>query len=162
MPDNPQRVLNKRSHVPTSPHPLSPYFCGVKNIQSDMDPGLYRYDLPQGRIAQHPLAERDLSKLLVMDHRGITSGVFRELSGHLPAGAMLLFNDTKVIRARMAFRKATGAAIEVFFLNPLEPSADHEIAFAQGSPAVWECVIGNARNGKRVNWSCCFRTTVMR
>ncbi len=108
----------------------------------------YRYDLPQGRIAQYPLPQRDLSKLLVMQNRQLSSAVFRELPDLLPRDALLLFNDTKVIRARMLFRKETGAGIEIFFLNPLQPSPDHEIAFSSGSPAVWECIIGNARKWK--------------
>ncbi len=120
----------------------------MKNLIPSIDPSAFRYDLPKERIAQYPLAERDLSKLLIMNHRGITSDTFRTLPSHLPDGAMLLFNNTKVIRARMVFRKVTGAAIEVFFLNPLEPSRDHEVVFGLGSPAVWECVIGNARKWK--------------
>lgn len=120
----------------------------MKNDFAFIDPAGFRYELPKDRIALYPLAERDLSKLLVMESDAIISSEFRNLSAHLPSGAMLLFNDTKVIRARMVFHKVTGAAIEVFFLNPLEPSTDHEIAFSQGSPAVWECVIGNARKWK--------------
>jgi S-adenosylmethionine:tRNA ribosyltransferase-isomerase len=108
----------------------------------------FRYDLPKERIAQYPLAQRDLSKLLVRHNGALSTAVFRDLPGLLPENALLLFNDTRVIRARVLFRKETGAEIELFFLNPLQPSGDHAIAFSSGSPAKWECIIGNARKWK--------------
>lgn len=114
----------------------------------DINPLEYRYDLPADRIAQYPNAERDTSKLLVMQGDEVTEKIFRELPASLPAGTMLLFNDTRVIRARMLFRKPTGALIEIFFLNPLEPSRDHAIAFGATSGVRWECVIGNAKKWK--------------
>jgi S-adenosylmethionine:tRNA ribosyltransferase-isomerase len=108
----------------------------------------YQYDLPRERIAQYPLAQRDMSKLLVLKNNTLSSMVFRDLPDQLPEDSLLLFNNTRVIRARVLFTKSTGASIEVFFLNPVSPSPEHEIAFSSGSPAVWECIIGNARKWK--------------
>lgn len=108
----------------------------------------YRYVLPKERIALYPLENRDLSKLLVMNRGDIKTAIFNQLSEYLPPNTLLLFNNTRVIRARMLFRKETGAGIELFFLNPVAPSADHEIAFGSKSPVVWECIIGNARKWK--------------
>lgn len=117
----------------------------------------YRYHLPKERIALYPLSGRDDSKLLVMQNGSITSAVFRDLPGLLPENALLLFNNTKVIRARVLFRKPTGAVVEIFFLNPLQPSHDHEIAFGSGSPAEWECIIGNAKKWKDGNLTLRFQ-----
>lgn len=116
----------------------------------------FRYDLPRERIALYPVAERDTSKLLVMKDGHISTAVFRDLPELLPENALLLFNNTRVVRARVLFTKPTGAHIELFFLNPLLPSHDHEIAFGSGSPVVWECIIGNARKWKDGNLTLCF------
>ena len=100
----------------------------------------YDYPLPDGRIAKFPLAERDHSKLLVYDHGSIGDDIFCNLPSHLPAGALMVFNNTKVIQARIHFRKDTGALIEVFLLEPAAP-ADYEQMFqatgccSEGGPA---------------------------
>ncbi|HRZ43504.1 MAG TPA: S-adenosylmethionine:tRNA ribosyltransferase-isomerase [Bacteroidales bacterium] len=124
--------------------------------QELINPNDYQYDLPKERIAQYPLEQRDLSKLLVMRNGEISEEVFRNLPEMLPGNALLLFNNTRVIRARVLFTKPTGAQIEIFFLNPLLPSHDHEIAFGSGSPVVWECIIGNAKKWKTGDLTLCF------
>ena len=96
--------------------------------------GDYCYDLPDGRIAKFPLAERSASKLLVWRAGAIGESRFRDIAGELPAGELLVFNNTKVIRARIIMHKPSGARIEVFCLEPHAP-ADYERAFAvTGSP----------------------------
>ena len=105
----------------------------------------YDYPLPEGRIAKYPLAERDASKLLVLKDNGISESQFRYVGDFLPENALLVFNETKVIRARLQFRKATGSRIEVFCL---EPENDYQVAFAATSPVRWKCLIGNAKRWK--------------
>lgn len=107
----------------------------------------YDYDLPDERIARHPLPERDASKLLL--YRGGTIGEarFSELPELLPEDTLLVFNDTRVVRARLLFFKETGARVEIFCLEPHEP-ADHERAFAQKRGCVWRCIVGNAKKWK--------------
>ncbi len=116
----------------------------------------YLYHLPKERIALYPVADRDTSKLLVMKDGHISTAVFRDLPELLPENALLLFNNTRVVRARVLFAKPTGAHIEIFFLNPLLPSHDHEIAFGSGSPVVWECIIGKAKKWKDGVLTLCF------
>lgn len=112
-----------------------------------MDSQLYTYDLPDERIAKYPLAERDASKLLVYRNGNIEESVFRNVGSFLPEGAMLVFNNTKVIRARLAMRKATGANIEVFCLEPISPS-DVQQAFAVTDATEWKCIVGNSKKWK--------------
>lgn len=107
----------------------------------------YNYDLPDVKIAKYPLDERDMSKLLVFDGDKIEEDRFRNISTHLPAGSLLLFNDTKVINARMIFEKETGARIEVFCLDPISPS-DYAQAFAQNGRCSWKCLVGNSKKWK--------------
>jgi len=107
----------------------------------------YNYDLPDEKIAKYPLSERDMSKLLVFDGDKIEEDRFRNISTHLPAGSLLLFNDTKVINARMIFEKETGARIEVFCLDPISPS-DYAQAFAQNGRCSWKCLVGNSKKWK--------------
>jgi len=105
----------------------------------------YNYDLPQGRIAEYPVEQRDQSQLLVMESESISFDHFYNIHEHIPSGGMMVFNNTKVIRARLVFRKETGARIEIFCLEAVEPSAEINIAFECGSPVVWKCLIGNAK-----------------
>ncbi|MCQ2200877.1 MAG: S-adenosylmethionine:tRNA ribosyltransferase-isomerase [Bacteroidales bacterium] len=112
-----------------------------------MDSQLYTYDLPDERIAKYPLAERDASKLLVYRNGSIEESVFRNVGSFLPDGAMLVFNNTKVIRARLAMHKATGANIEVFCLEPILPS-DVQQAFAVTDVTEWKCIVGNSKKWK--------------
>ena len=105
----------------------------------------YDYPLPDDRIAKYPLAERDASKLLVLKDNEIKESQFKHVGDHLPKDTLLVFNETKVIRARLQFRKATGSRIEVFCL---EPENDYQVAFSASSPVSWKCLIGNAKRWK--------------
>lgn len=107
----------------------------------------YAYELPDDKIAKYPLAERDQSKLLVWKDGQIQDAQFRNLADYLPANSLLVFNNTKVIRARLHFLKETGAKIEIFCLDPHEP-ADYQIAFQTTKSCVWKCMIGNQKKWK--------------
>ena len=104
----------------------------------------YNYELPDERIAKFPLAERDSSKLLVYKHGMVGESVFHNLPSLLPQGALMVFNNTKVIQARLHFRKETGALIEVFLLEPAEPS-DYELMFQTTGRCSWICLVGNLK-----------------
>jgi len=105
----------------------------------------YTYDLPNERIAQYPLAERDQSRLLVYKNHTIQHSRFFELTKYLPTGATLFFNNTKVIPARLLFQKATGASIEIFLLNPVQPSSLLQLAMSATAKNQWHCTIGNLK-----------------
>ena len=107
----------------------------------------YNYPLPDERIAKFPLAQRDHSKLLVFENGDISEDIFYNITGHLPKGALMVFNNTKVIQARMHFRKDTGALIEVFLLEPAEP-ADYELMFQTNGKCAWHCLVGNLKKWK--------------
>jgi S-adenosylmethionine:tRNA ribosyltransferase-isomerase len=107
----------------------------------------YNYALPDERIAKFPLTHRDQSKLLIYNKGNITEDVFCNLPGYLPKGALMVFNNTKVIQARMHFRKETGALIEVFLLEPCEPS-DYELMFQTNEHCSWYCLVGNLKKWK--------------
>ena len=105
----------------------------------------YDYPLPEDRIAKYPLAERDASKLLVYRNGKILASQFRQIGDYLPEKALLVFNETKVIRARLQFQKETGSHIEIFCL---EPDDDYQIAFSSPSPVRWKCLVGNSKRWK--------------
>ena len=107
----------------------------------------FNYPLPDERIAKYPLPQRDASKLLVYSNGVCRESIFRNLAEELPAGSMMVFNDTKVVPARMFFRRSTGAHIEIFCLEPVAPS-EYVSAFAATSTCCWKCVIGNAKRWK--------------
>lgn len=107
----------------------------------------YAYALPDDRIAKYPLAERDASKLLIYRGGQIRETLFRHLPDCLPDGALLVFNNTRVIRARLLFCKDTGAMIEIFCLEPAVPS-DYEQSFAQTAHCTWHCLVGNSKRWK--------------
>ena len=107
----------------------------------------YNYELPDERIAKFPKAERDTSKLLVYRHGEVREDVFRNLPDYLPQGALMVMNNTRVIQARLHFRKATGALIEVFLLEPAQP-ADYEQMFQQTERCSWLCLVGNLKKWK--------------
>lgn len=107
----------------------------------------YNYDLPNERIAKFPLEERSESKLLVYHNGSITKSRFSCVADHLPEGAMLVFNNTRVVRARIVMHKPSGARIEVFCLEPHRP-ADYERAFAMRGESEWSCVVGNLKKWK--------------
>ena len=105
----------------------------------------YDYPLPDDRIAKYPLAERDASKLLVLKDNVISESQFKHVGEYLPQDALLVFNETKVIRARLQFHKTTGSRIEVFCL---EPEQDYQMAFSACSPVRRKCLVGNAKRWK--------------
>ncbi|MFI3281989.1 MAG: S-adenosylmethionine:tRNA ribosyltransferase-isomerase [Rikenellaceae bacterium] len=107
----------------------------------------YNYPLSDDRIAKFPLSERSLSKLLHYHNGEIMERRFAEIGELLPSGAMLVFNNTKVIRARIIMHKPSGARIEIFCLEPHSPS-DYERAFAQHSQCEWSCIVGNLKKWK--------------
>jgi len=107
----------------------------------------YNYDLPSERIAKFPLTQRDLSKLLVYRHGQICEDTFTNLPNYLPKGALMVFNNTKVIQARLHFQKDTGALIEVFLLEPASP-VDYEQVFQTRGACSWYCMIGNLKKWK--------------
>ena len=107
----------------------------------------YDYPLPQERIARYPLPCRDTSKLLVYRHGQLSTDTFVNLPHYLPKGALMVFNNTRVIQARLHFRKATGALIEVFLLEPFQP-ADYEQVFQTTSRCSWLCLVGNLKKWK--------------
>ena len=107
----------------------------------------YTYELPDERIAKFPIAQRDHSKLLVYRHGEVSEDVFYHLPDYLPTGALMVFNNTKVIQARIHFRKETGALIEVFLLEPAVPS-DYELMFQTHGHCEWYCLVGNQKKWK--------------
>jgi S-adenosylmethionine:tRNA ribosyltransferase-isomerase len=107
----------------------------------------YNYDLPADRIAQYPVEERDKSRLLIYKDDKITSDVFRNIDEYLPSGSLLVFNNTRVIRARILFHKETGAIIEILCLEPIAPS-DYTLSFGSKEPVEWKCIIGNLKKWK--------------
>lgn len=107
----------------------------------------YNYPLADGRIAKYPLPERDASKLLIYREGKVTERTFRELPELLPQGALMIFNDTKVVPARLHFQRVTGAHIEIFCLEPVDPP-EYNTAFSSTQHCRWKCVIGNAKRWK--------------
>ena len=107
----------------------------------------YNYPLPDDRIAKFPLAERDHSKLLIYQQGKVGEDIFYRLPNYLPKGALMVFNNTKVIQARLHFRKETGALIEVFLLEPAAP-ADYELMFQTTAKCSWLCLVGNLKKWK--------------
>lgn len=117
----------------------------VKDIRIDD----FDYQLPDDRIAKHPLAERDRCKLLVRQGNGtLTEHIFADLPSLLPSDAMLVCNNTRVINARLRFRKPGGASIEIFCLEPAEPR-DYAVNFARTNGCSWTCFVGNSKRWKQ-------------
>ena len=106
----------------------------------------YDYPLPDDRIAKFPLEQRDHSKLLVYQNGSISESQFFHIPELLPSDSLLVFNDTKVIHARLFFQKATGSTIEVFCLEPYQMAVSQ--AFEQRSQCTWTCFIGNNKKWK--------------
>ena len=107
----------------------------------------YNYPLPDERIAKFPLAQRDHSKLLLYRHGEVGEDVFYHLPEYLPKGGLMVYNNTKVIQARLHFRKETGALIEVFLMEPADPT-DYELMFQTAGHCSWLCMIGNLKKWK--------------
>ncbi len=108
----------------------------------------YNYPLPDEKIAKFPLKERDMSKLLFQKGVNVEERKFAELPRLLPKNSLLVFNETKVVKARLLFKKSTGAVIEIFCLEPVKPVNDFQLAYQQKSPVIWKCLIGNAKRWK--------------
>jgi S-adenosylmethionine:tRNA ribosyltransferase-isomerase len=107
----------------------------------------FDYNVPADRIAQFPLAERDQSKLLLYQNGNLHHTIFKNLPEYLPEGAVLIFNDTKVIHARLRFTLESGTQIEILCLEPLQP-ADYQQNFSSAEPVRWKCLIGGNRKWK--------------
>lgn len=125
------------------------YFCPVKTEQhiDQITIERFNYHLPEVSVAKYPLEERDQSKLLVWRGGAITDEQFINLPQLLPAKSLLIFNNTKVIRARLLFTKDTGSKIEIFVLDPFEP-ADYSQNFQQTTRCSWTCMVGNLKKWK--------------
>ena len=108
----------------------------------------YDYALPDERIAKFPLPERDASKLLIFKEKeAIRENIFSHISENIPAGSLMIFNNTKVIQARLVFHKKSGARVEIFCLEPVFP-ADYALAFQQTETVTWLCMVGNLKKWK--------------
>lgn len=107
----------------------------------------YNYNLPDSRIAKYPLPERDSSKLLLYKDGQCEESVFRNLAEYIPEGSLMVFNDTKVVPARLFFKRSTGAHVEIFCLEPDFPS-EYNTCFATTERCRWKCVIGNSKRLK--------------
>ena len=116
-------------------------------MERQIDINDFNYPLSDERIAKFPLEERSSSKLLIWRNGEISEKHFRDLGDVLPEGQLLVFNNAKVIRARMIMHKPSGARIEVFCLEPHLPS-DYERAFAAEGQAQWSCIVGNLKKWK--------------
>ncbi|MBQ6612144.1 MAG: S-adenosylmethionine:tRNA ribosyltransferase-isomerase [Alistipes sp.] len=119
----------------------------MQTVERHIDINDYNYELPDERIAKFPLSERSQSKLMVYDNGTISESRFANVASYLPDGAMFVFNNTRVVRARIIMHKASGARIEVFCLEPHSP-ADYENAFSVRGESEWSCVVGNLKKWK--------------
>jgi len=109
----------------------------------------FDYQLPEARIAKFPLDKRDQSKLILYRNQQISTGYFKDLPDHIPEGSVMVFNETRVVQARLMFHKESGAQIEIFCLEPVDENVLLELAFQLGSPVTWRCLIGNASKWKQ-------------
>ena len=108
----------------------------------------FTYSLPENRIAKYPLPERDASKLLIYKEGMIKEDIFRNIADHLPLESLLVFNDTKVVEARLLFQKPTGGVIEIFCLEPHKQYTNVTTAMLQQERVLWKCLIGGASKWK--------------
>lgn len=109
----------------------------------------YTYTLPEEKIARYPLAERDASKLLIYRNGQLSEDIYRHIDEYLPANSLLVFNNTKVVEARLEFQKPTGGVIEIFCLEPHEQYPDIASGLSQHGKVWWKCLIGGASKWKR-------------
>ncbi len=107
----------------------------------------YNYPLPDERIAKYPLAERDRSKLLIYKDGAVSESQFHKVGDYLPTDSLLVYNNTRVIQARLVFHKETGARIEVFCLEPIAPH-DYQLNLSSTTGCTWKCMIGNLKKWK--------------
>lgn len=117
------------------------YFTGIYTVNTSN----YTYNLPPEKIAIYPLLQRDSSKLLIYRRDEISHSTFRSLSDFLPSDSFLFFNNTKVIPARLLFKKESGASIEIFLLNPVYPSTLLAEAMGSSHRCTWQCAVGNLK-----------------
>ena len=108
----------------------------------------FTYHLPEHRIAHYPLTERDVSRLLVYRSGKLEEDIYRNIAGYLPSGSLLLFNNTKVVEARLLFQKPTGATVEIFCLEPDKQYPDISSAMMQQGKVWWRCLVGGASKWK--------------
>jgi S-adenosylmethionine:tRNA ribosyltransferase-isomerase len=108
----------------------------------------YNYPLPAEKIALTPLTERDASKLLLYKNGAITEDVYKNISAHLPENTLLIFNNTKVVNARLLYKKSTGASIEIFCLEPIHAHAGYEQAMNATTETSWKCLVGGISKWK--------------
>ena len=109
----------------------------------------YTYHLLEHKIAEYPLSRRDESKLLVYKNGSISNDIYKNIAAHLPEGSLLVFNNTRVVEARILFQKSTGGVIEIFCLEPHERYTDITSAMQQKSNVWWQCLVGGASKWKR-------------
>ena len=107
----------------------------------------YNYELPDEKIAKYPLPDRDASKLLIYKDGYVTDKGFKDISDLLPADSLMVFNDTKVVPARLHFQRETGAHIEIFCLEPVTPE-EYVSMFAVTDRCRWKCIVGNVKRWK--------------
>ncbi|VBB47286.1 S-adenosylmethionine:tRNA ribosyltransferase-isomerase [uncultured Paludibacter sp.] len=118
----------------------------------------FNYNLPDERIAKYPLEKRDSSKLLIFKNHQVSEDKFYNIGQYLPENALLVYNNTRVIQARLIFHKPTGARIEVFCLEPISPS-DYALSLSSTKSCVWKCLVGNLKKWKEgklsqeINWN---------
>jgi S-adenosylmethionine:tRNA ribosyltransferase-isomerase len=119
----------------------------MKNFR-DADINDYDYDLPKERIAQYPLSERDKSRLLVLSNNTISQDFFSNIHSYIPKGSLLVFNNSRVIKARLLFEKESGAMIEILCLEPLDPPG-YDQSLGSSGQVIWKCLVGNLKKWKR-------------
>ena len=130
-----------------APHTISRKSIIFASVIPDIRIEDYFYPLPDERIAKYPLPQRDSSKLLIYRDGDVSESIFRNLPQELPSGSLMVFNDTRVVPARLHFRRESGAHIEIFCLEPVDP-AEYNISFAATEECTWKCVIGNSKRWK--------------
>ena len=148
--------------APARRKPKLPLRCDLYGMNSDprqLSIHDFTYPLPTERIAPEPLPDRAASRLLVSRNGVITDNTFRDLPGALPAGSLLIFNDTRVVRARLLARRPTGGQVELFCLEPVAPHRSLELALQQTTCCTWRCLVGNGRRWKEGPVSLKFETT---
>lgn len=114
----------------------------------DISIAQFNYHLPDEKIAAFPLEERDASKLLIYKDGNISEDIYRNIAAHIPAGSLLVFNNTKVIQARILFQKPTGGVIEIFCLEPYEGVNEYNVIMNRKEKVRWKCMIGGASKWK--------------
>ena len=113
----------------------------------NIDLNEYDYELPADRIAQYPVNERDMSQLLIYKDNMICKDIFRNIDNHIPSDSLLVINNSRVIRARILFRKETGSIVEILCLEPLSPF-EYELSLSSKNPVEWKCIVGNLKKWK--------------